>query len=315
MDQSLLSSRAIVGSYYAALEANAGRTWLPAVCNNFTSNQKSEQYGWLGQVPAMREWIGGRQKKGLRTNDITIINKPYETTLGFSEDDRRRDKTGQIEVRMGELVERGNTHWASLVSTLILGGESGVCYDGQYFFDTDHAEGSSGTQSNKIQVDISTLPAAVHGTQSAPSVEEFQQAMVAGITQILGFKDDQGEPMNEGAREFLVQVPMSLYITAAAAVSSLNTAALQQNLNVNLLGMRIRIETNARLTWTTKFAIFRTDSATKAIICQGEFEPTLMVLDEGSDYYFAHKEIQIGIDASRGAGYGLWQRACLVEMT
>ena len=70
---------------------------------------------------------------------------------------------------MAELAERGRTHYASLLSTLIVNGATTVCYDGQYFFDTDHSEGASGTQSNKIDSDISTLPASVHGSTTAPS--------------------------------------------------------------------------------------------------------------------------------------------------
>jgi hypothetical protein len=37
--------------------------------------------------------------------------------------------------------------------------------------------------------------------------------------------------------------------------------------------------------------------------------------DESSEYAFDNDAIQIGIDAWRGADYGLWQRACYVTMT
>ena len=47
-------------------------------------------------------------------------------------------------------ADRTVSHWASLLSTLIVNGESATCYDEQYFFDTDHSEGESGTQSNVI---------------------------------------------------------------------------------------------------------------------------------------------------------------------
>ena len=54
-----------------------------------------------------------------------------------------------------------------------INGEATVCYDGQYFFDTDHVEGDSGTQSNDLSVDISALACSVHGTTTAPSVEDL----------------------------------------------------------------------------------------------------------------------------------------------
>lgn len=319
MDQSLLSSRAIRGIYFAHLEADAGMQWLDGVSNAFGSDQASEAYNWIGQTPAMREWIGGRQPKGFTGQGVTIVNKHYESTLEIKRKDARRDKTGQIRARLGEWADRGTTHWASLVSALIVAGAAATCYDGQYFFDTDHVEGQSGAQSNKISVDISTLPAAVHGAVAAPSVEEMQQSILAGIVQILSFVDDRGEPMNENAQEFVVMVPAGLSMVAFAAVSGLATAALQQNLNPNLLkNFRVSVVVNVRLTiagWVDKFVVFRTDSPVKALIRQSEQEVELKMKAEGSEFEFDNDAWQFGLDGWRGAGYGHWQRACQVTMT
>ncbi len=314
-DLSLLSSRAIVGAYYARLETNPGLPWVGALANMFSSNQKTEDYGFLGQSPAMREWIGGRNVKGLRANPWSITNKHYEATLQVETSDVRRDKTGQIMVRVQEFADRSTTHWASLLSALLLNGATTPCYDGQYYFDTDHVEGKSGVQSNKITVDISTLPAAVHGVITAPSTEEMQQAILAGVAKILSFKDDQGEPMNENARAFTVKVPIGLFLTATAAVTALTTAALQQNLNPNLIaGLKIDVELNARLDWTDTFSVHRTDSPIKGFICQNEKDVGLKVKGEGSEYEFDNDAWQFGIDSWRSVGYGYWQRSCLVTM-
>lgn len=316
MDQTLLSSRAVIGMYYARLEQNPGLAWVEATSNLFGSDQSSEKYVFLGMSPALREWVSSRQAKGLRGNDMSIPNVHYEGTLEIARRDARRDKTGQIAARVNEFADQSQTHWASLVSKLLINGETTICYDKKYFFDTTHSEGDSGVQSNKIGVDISTLPALVHGVVTAPSVEEMQQAIMAGIAQILAFKDDRGEPMNEAASEFLVKVPVSLYQVAAAAVSSIATAALQQNFNPNLVaGLTVRVQMNPRLTWTDKFAVIRTDSAIKPFIRQTETEVELKAKAEGSEFEFDNDAWQFGIDAWRGAGYGYWQRACLVTMT
>jgi phage major head subunit gpT-like protein len=315
MDTSLLSSRAIMGMYFARLEQDTGMGWIGGISNLFGSDQSSETYGFLGQTPAMREWIGSRQAKGFSGQGVTVLNKHYEATIEIQKKDARRDKTGQLDARMSEFADRGQTHWASLLSTLLLNGASTVCYDGQYFFDTDHVEGKSGTQANKINVDISTLPAAVHGVITAPSVEEAQQVILAGVAQIMGFKDDQGEPMNENARSFTVVVPVSLFLVFSAAVAAITTAALQQNLNPNLIaGLSISVQMNARLTWTDTVAIFRTDSPIKAFIRQTEQEVELKAKAEGSEFEFDNDAWQFGIDGWRGVGYGYWQRACLVTM-
>ena len=316
MDYSALSSRAIQGMYFARLEANPGMAWVNALANIFPSDQSGETYNFLGQSPKFREWIGGRQAKGMRSNGFTVLNKHFEATLEISKKDLRRDKTGQILARVQEFADKSATHWASMLSTLLLNGPTTVCYDGQYYFDTDHSEGDSGSQSNKIDVDISTLPAAVHGVVTAPSVEEMQQAMLGGIAQILSYKDDQGEPMNEDAKSFTVQVPIGLYLTALTAVSTIATAALAQNFNPNMMaGLSVNVVMNPRLTWTDKFSVHRTDSPIKGLICQQEQGVELKVKAEGSEFEFDNDAWQLGLDTWRNLGYGYWQRACLVTMT
>lgn len=308
-----LSSRAVTGMYYEALQADTGVKWLDGVSNYFTSDQPTETYPWLGMVPAMREWVGARQGKRLSVNGVQITNVHYESTLEFDIPDMRRDKTPQIRARIGEFAQRGQTHFASLISTLIANGASTVCYDGHYFFDTTHQEGDSGVQSNKISVTIAGLPATVHGSTTNPSPEEMQQAIVQGIAQMYGFKDDQGEPLNEMANQFLVMVPVGLSQAALAALSMVRMAAASTFAVENL---DIRLVQNPRLTaagWTTKFVVFRADGFIRPLIRQEETAPQLKVKDENSEFAFDTDKVQFGIDSWRGAHYGRWQGA--VEVT
>src|SRR3990172_9481985 len=113
-----LSSRAIIGEFYKTLEQDIGASWIGGLSMYFASDQNSEEYPWLGMTPMMREWIGGRNAKGFRENGITIKNKHYEATLEVLLKDLRRDKTGQVMVRIREMAQRANAHWASLISTL-----------------------------------------------------------------------------------------------------------------------------------------------------------------------------------------------------
>ncbi|MFO1417243.1 MAG: Mu-like prophage major head subunit gpT family protein [Methylotetracoccus sp.] len=308
-----LSSRAIIGSFYARLEAEFGASWISRLGMKFTSDQDVETYPWLGQSPAMREWIGGRNAKGFNDNSIEIRNKHFEATLEVEVKDLRRDKSGQIMVRINELADRANAHWASLLSTLIANGASTLCYDGQYFFDTDHQEGSSPSQSNKIDVDISALPAQVHGAVTAPSVEEMQQAILKAVTQICSLQDDQGEPMNELARNFLVMVPPAFHFTAvnALAMAQASGPTAQSVLN----GFSIEAVSNARLgAWTDKFAVFRTDGSVKPFVLQEETGVMLKAKAEGSEFEFDNDAHQYGIDTWRNVGYGYWQHACLATL-
>jgi len=307
-----ITSRAIIGRFYNRLEIMTSASWVGNISMYFESDQESETYAWLGMAPAMREWVGGRHAKGFRENTITIQNKKFEATLEVPVDWMRRDKTGQIQVRIDEMAGRTVTHWQKLLSQLIANAESAIGYDGQYFFDTDHSEGLSGSQSNSITVDISEQPAKLHGTITAPSTEEIRALVMAGVTAILGFKDDQGEPMSEMARSFLVMVPLTWFNIAAAALGS-PVIGGDTNTMLTLDGYKFELAINPRLTWTDKLAVFRADGSTKPFIRQEEQGVKVSAVAEGSELEFNEDVHRYGVKALRNVGYGYWQHACLVR--
>lgn len=310
-----ITERQVIGTFYKALSEDTGAAWINAVSNYFTSDQGSEEYAWIGQSPIMREWIGARNAKGFTENNLTIRNKHFEATIEVLVKDLRRDKSGQVMTRIMDLARRTNSHWASLLSTLIINGESTACYDGQYFFDTDHEEGDSGTQSNDIEVDISGLPIATAGTTTAPAVAEMQFAIAKAIQQIVSIKDNQGEPMNSDASEFMVMVPTTFMNTALQAVA---TPAQVSETQSALQAMRgqfgLNVVVNPRLTWTTQFVVFRTDSFLKSFVRQEETNVQLKIKGYGSEYEFDNDAHQYGVDTWRNVGYGYWQNSCLVTL-
>jgi phage major head subunit gpT-like protein len=312
MGASSLSSRAIIGAFFARLEQNLGGLWIPKLgMGPFESDQASETYNWIGNAPAMREWIGGRNAKGFRENGITIVNKKFEATLEVLVDEIRRDKTGQVMIRINEMADRTNAHWAKLLSALIVAAETGLCYDGQYFFDTDHVEGDSGTQSNDI--------GASAASATAPTAAEYELAILASVSKILGYLDDQGEPMNEGAKEFLIMVPPTHMAAAVAAVTNpviTDASGSRTNTLNNLSEFAINVVTNPRLSsWTTKFATFRADGNVKPFILQEELPVEISAIAEGSELEFTEDKHQYGVKAIRNVGYGYWQHACLTTFS
>lgn len=312
MGASGLGSRAIIGTFYETLAQSVGASWLPRLAMEFNSDQESETYRWLGQSPAMREWVGGRQPKALRENGITIINKTFESTLNISVDDLRRDKTGQIRLRIQELADRVAAHPMSLISTLINNGgaaTNGLAYDGQYFFDTDHADGSSGTLINDLAAgDYAVLNVT---TAADPTAAEMAAAIMAIIGHFYSYKDDTGEPMNELARAFVVMVPVNMWGAAQAAVSSnlLNQGGAAIDNPLLKMGLSLDVVANARMTSSTKFCVFRTDGRAKPFILQNEEAVSMSSIAEGSEHEFKNNEHLYGVKAIRNVGYGLYQHA------
>ena len=125
-----LTSRAIIGRFYRRLEEFAEAAWWTKLAMHFSSNQQQETYKWLGMVPQVREWVGGRQVKPLRSQGVTIVNKVWESTIRVDSDELRRDKTGQVMVRVNEMARRVATHPNKLLTELISNGASGTAYDG-----------------------------------------------------------------------------------------------------------------------------------------------------------------------------------------
>ena len=304
-----ISSRAVIGWFYRSLEQDQGEGWVNNLAMMFTSDQASETYRWLGQVPAMRHWVGGRLAKPLRDDGITIFNKPWEATLEIPLDWMKRDKTGQIQVRINDLARRAQSHWADLLTPLIENGASSACYDGQCFFADAHSEGSSGSQDNNIG------GAAATGTQ--PTTAEMQSAIVAATAQILGFKDDQGLPMNADARRFTVMIPVGYLeptVLALGASVIANTDSAVRAMG-SLGGFSYDLAINPRLTWTDKFALFRNDGSVKPFIKQEEDGIKLDAIAEGSELEINERVHRYGVSASRNVGYGYWQHACLYTFT
>ena len=98
--------RGIIGMFFQSLEQYSGQTWINKIANTFESNQDTETYAGLGMVPQMREWVGGKLAKSFIEQSVKIGNRDFEATLAIKNKDRRRDKTGQVAARIGELAQR-----------------------------------------------------------------------------------------------------------------------------------------------------------------------------------------------------------------
>lgn len=307
-----LSSRAVQGMYFLRLAQAIALSWVVALSGSkpYPSDMETEEYGWLGQVPGMREWIGGRQAKGLRDQSYQIRNKKYESTIEFKLKELRRDKSGQVEIRINEHVDRADSHWAELLTDLLNAGEAEVCYDGQYFFDTDHEEGDSGQQSNLLSIDVAT--------PTAPTAAQMSDAIFKAVQQLMGFKDDQGKSMNSAARKFLVLVPTTFMQVAASALSDtiiVDGGTSRTNTLVKNDRFSVEFDVNPDLDWTDGFVVVRTDSQVPPMIRQEEDDVEVSAKAEGSEFEFDYDAHQYGLRASRAAGFGFWQFCCKVKFT
>jgi len=122
------------------------------VATTVPSTTKANEYGWMGSIPRMREWLGSRVVHGIKSHGYSVKNLPFELTVAVDRDDIEDDNLGIYTPLMTELGAAAATHPDELVYGLLGRGHETKCYDGQYFFDTDHpvldADGKKTTQSN-----------------------------------------------------------------------------------------------------------------------------------------------------------------------
>jgi len=128
-----------------ALEA-ASSLW-PIIAMQVPSTGRSVDYKWLGNFPMMREWVGDRVIKDLAAFHYEITNKDYEATIEVDRNDIEDDQIGVYTPMIQGLAQAAKEHPDYLVFALLAAGFATTCFDGQYFFDTDHPVGAS-TQSN-----------------------------------------------------------------------------------------------------------------------------------------------------------------------
>ena len=308
----LLQSRDIQAMIIRGLDAPPA-PWFGDLTNKVTSDKDSEQYVWLGSSPVMREWKGGRKPGTINQNNYRIPNKRFESSLEIPCNWIKRDHTGQIQMKVGELVERAGEHRINLLSALMDASDATVCYDGQYFFDTDHQEGESPVQSNIASVDIATT--------TAPTAAEMETAILTAIEKMLALKDDRGEICNGSAKRFTVMVPLPFMRALGQALKAdviLEGGQARSSFMRavgSLMGMTIEGVVNPRSAWTTKFAVYRADAAVKPFVWQVEQDLKTSSIAEGSEHEFKNDTWLFGVDASYNVGLNQWRGATQVQFT
>lgn len=300
----IVLEKGLKATFYQAYQAES--PFYPLLCTEVPSTAKDEKYGWLGTAPVMREWVDERVPKGLLSHDYTIVNKHWEASLSIDRDDLEDDQLGQINMRAQDMGARARRHPDKLLTDLIVNGESTLCYDAQFFFDTDHSEGDSGSQDNDLtQSVIST---------ALITVAEAKTIINKAIGALLGFLDDRGEPFLEewqiDSNNFVVMTPPK----HREPWQELLTSALISNTD-NVYRNKARLLVNPRLTSQTKMYFYYTGAPIKPFIYQKRKDVETGMLAKDSETGFMRRKWVFGADARYNLGYGIWQYAVLVTIS
>ena len=278
--------------------------FYPTLCNVVPSDGYDEAYGMLGNMPGVREWVGDRVFQELRATNFTIVNKHWEDSLLIKKTDIADDRMALYGPLMEDLAVEAAYHPDELFFETLVNGETEVCFDGQFFYDTDHSWGDSGTQDNDL------TGAAATGT--TPTVAEAKAAFNTCRIAMQKFKNDQGKllnrPITTGMSNLLLLCNVDFeHIFREALLAPLNATG-----GTNVVVDAPRIISSAHLTDTSKFYLFNLDGALKPFVFQAR-EP-LSRQSKGIDD-IETKDVKFMTEARYNLGYLAWWKSVLYTFT
>lgn len=268
----------------------------PQIAMKVTSTSGSNDYKWLSKFPKMQRWVGDKKIKSLEAFKYMVENEDFEATVEADRNDIEDDNLGIYSTQAQAAGESSAQLPDELVFEAVNGAFTGVCFDGQFFCDTDHpvknpATGAAESVSNKGVVVLSAA------TQALAIASLGAAATAMGM-----FKDDEGRPLN--VTPTILLVPVALRDVA----NTLYTADRLEDGKVNLYKGMFKPVVSPRLTSATAWYLLDTTKVIKPFIYQERKAPVFVEqTDPQSDDVFNRKKFKFGAEARAAAGYGFWQ--------
>lgn len=261
------------------------------------STSGQNDYAWLSTFPRMRQWIGEKTIKALSAFKYVIVNNDFEATVEVDRNDVEDDNLGIYGPQAQAAGESAKQLPNEIIADVVNASFTTKCYDGQYFFDTDHPS----TDENGLPTSVSNK-----GTKklSAASYQDLSDSIGTAETAMMEFKDDEGRPLN--IKPNLLMVPPALKAVATLLV----TADRLDDGRPNPYKGAFTVRVDTRLKSKTAWFLLDTTKLVKPFIYQERKAPVFVQqTDPMSDDVFNRKKFKFGAEARAAGGYGFWQLA------
>lgn len=271
------------------------------LANVESSDSDKEDYGFLGDVPAIREFLDERQISGFTDAKQTIVNRKWEATIGVKRDDISDDKLGGYRRKIAEMAQSARLHPHQLLMEAMIDGTDVAkqkAYDGVALFSAAHPNrGASGAQSNLLG-----------GT--GVTVAAFKTDVQTVITQFLGLKNEQGKPFFKAFDTTKITIVSPPAIQWALR-EALNAAIISNTSNI-LAGVVGEVETDGHLVDANDWYAFYKGVIVRPFIFQDREPLEFAALEGQTDRGFMREEYLYGTRSRYNVGPGLWQTAMKV---
>jgi len=294
----MLVNKENIGNVFISLKTTFNNAFTAApsvwqkIAMKITSTTSQNDYAWLSKFPKMRQWVGDKNVKSLEASKYTIANKDWEATVEVDRNDIEDDQLGIYGPQAQMAGESAAQLPDEIVIDLVNGGFTNTCFDGQYFFDTDH-QVAGASVSNKLTVALSVA------TQAA-AIASYGAARTA----MRKFKDDEGRPLNVIPNVLLVGPALE-----SVALALVNNDRLEDG-KANPYKGTAEVVVDARITSDTAWFLLDTTKAIKPFIYQERKAPVFVEQTSAeNDDVFNRKKFKFGAEARAAGGYGFWQLA------
>jgi phage major head subunit gpT-like protein len=102
------------------------------------SSGKFNTYGWLKDIPGMRQWVGDRVHHNLAANAFTVPNLDFELTVDVDANDFTDNNLGAYANPMQNLGFQAAVDPDRRIFAKLAAGFVDLCHDGKAFFATNH---------------------------------------------------------------------------------------------------------------------------------------------------------------------------------
>lgn len=254
------------------------------------SGSSQNDYTWLSRFPKMRKWLGDKVLKALEAFTYTVINDDWEATVEVDRNDIEDDNLGIYGPQAQEAGFSAKQLPDEIDADLKNNSFTNTCYDGQYFYDTDH-EVAGSSVSNKGTAAL-----------SAATTAEAEASYGAARLAVMSFTDDESRPL--GLIPDLLEVPPALEATGRLLLE--NDKLTDESPNPYKGTARLLV--NPRLTSSTAWFLHVTSRPVKPFVYQERKAPNFVQqTTPESDSVFMRKKFRFGVEARAAGGYGLWQ--------
>jgi phage major head subunit gpT-like protein len=251
-----------------------------------SSDGASEEYLFGREMPypnnvSVADYI----EYGLKDESYTLTNETHGQIMTVKEEVWKDDRHGYIKFKAQEIAKIYSQYLFKLTSELLTAGISTLCHDGQYFFDTDHGDGS---QDNDTQ------------SQSLATIATALTNLTTVIDVMSAWTDAEGKPIGANPTHILTYNSGATKWNVGRILKSEQVTGTANNDANPLMGFATHI-TSPFLGANTEWYLFDTSIYKPVLMQMRQPVETIIDLPTAASPFF-----KIRTDMRFKLGYGPW---------